>query len=61
MVRTRRQAALEGAVFPDPFADDFVIGCELESDAQRLMAVAPQALWERTDDPSDEGEAGQVR
>lgn len=33
---------LKGRCFLIRFADDFVIGCELESDAQRLMAVLPK-------------------
>jgi RNA-directed DNA polymerase len=33
---------MQGQCFLIRFADDFVIGCELESDAQRLMAVLPQ-------------------
>ena len=33
---------LKGQCFLIRFADDFVIGCELESDAQRLMAVLAQ-------------------
>ena len=33
---------LQGQCFLIRFADDFVIGCELESDAQRLMAVLPK-------------------
>jgi group II intron reverse transcriptase/maturase len=33
---------LKGQCYLIRFADDFVIGCELESDAQRLMAVLPQ-------------------
>jgi hypothetical protein len=33
---------LKGRCFLIRFADDFVIGCELESDARRLMAVLPK-------------------
>jgi RNA-directed DNA polymerase len=33
---------MKGQCFLIRFADDFVIGCELESDAQRLMAVLPK-------------------
>ena len=33
---------MKGQCFLLRFADDFVIGCELESDAQRLMAVLPK-------------------
>ena len=33
---------LQGQCFLVRFADDFVIGCELESDAQRLLAVLPK-------------------
>jgi group II intron reverse transcriptase/maturase len=33
---------MKGHCFLIRFADDFIIGCELESDAQRLMAVLPQ-------------------
>lgn len=33
---------LKGQCYLIRFADDFVIGCELENDAQRLMAVLPQ-------------------
>lgn len=33
---------LKGQCYLIRFADDFVIGCELESDAQRLMAVLPK-------------------
>jgi group II intron reverse transcriptase/maturase len=33
---------LKGRCFLVRFADDFVIGCELESDARRLMAVLPK-------------------
>jgi group II intron reverse transcriptase/maturase len=33
---------LKGQCFLLRFADDFVIGCELESDARRLMAVLPK-------------------
>lgn len=33
---------MKGQCFLLRFADDFVIGCELENDAQRLMAVLPK-------------------
>jgi group II intron reverse transcriptase/maturase len=33
---------LKGRTFLVRFADDFVIGCELESDARRIMAVLPK-------------------
>jgi group II intron reverse transcriptase/maturase len=33
---------LKGRSFLVRFADDFIIGCELESDAQRVMAVLPK-------------------
>ena len=33
---------MKGRVFIVRFADDFVIGCELESDARRLMEVLPK-------------------
>ena len=33
---------MKGQCFLIRFADDFVIGCELESDAQRLLAVLPK-------------------
>lgn len=33
---------MKGRCFLIRFADDFVIGCELESDAQRIMAVLPK-------------------
>jgi group II intron reverse transcriptase/maturase len=36
------QPRMKGRVFIVRFADDFVIGCELESDARRLMEVLPQ-------------------
>lgn len=35
---------MKGRVFLTRFADDFVIGCEREDDAQRLMAVLPKRL-----------------
>jgi RNA-directed DNA polymerase len=33
---------LKGRSFLQRFADDFIIGCELESDARRIMAVLPR-------------------
>lgn len=33
---------LKGRSFLHRFADDFIIGCELESDARRIMAVLPR-------------------
>jgi RNA-directed DNA polymerase len=36
------QPRLKGSSFLSRFADDFVIGCELEADAQRIMAVLPK-------------------
>jgi group II intron reverse transcriptase/maturase len=36
------QPRMQGRVFIVRFADDFVIGCELESDARRLMEVLPK-------------------
>ena len=36
------QPRLKGRAFLIRFADDFVIGCELESDARRLMEVLPK-------------------
>ncbi len=36
------QPRLKGRCFLIRFADDFVIGCELEEDARRLMAVLPK-------------------
>ncbi len=33
---------MKGRCFLIRFADDFIIGCELESDAQRIMAVLPK-------------------
>jgi len=36
---------LKGRSFLVRFADDFIIGCELESDAQRVMEVLPQTVW----------------
>jgi len=53
---------LQGQCFLVRFADDFVIGCELESDAQRLLAVLPKRFRTlRPDDPSDEDEARKVQ
>ena len=42
------QPRLKGRSFLTRFADDFVIGCELEADARKIMARATQAvcpLW----------------
>jgi len=36
------QPRMQGRVFIVRFADDFVIGCELEADARRLMEVLPK-------------------
>jgi len=36
------QPRLKGRSFLARFADDFVIGCELEADARRVMAVLPK-------------------
>jgi hypothetical protein len=36
------KARLKGKSYLIRYADDFVIGCELESDAQRIMAVQPK-------------------
>jgi RNA-directed DNA polymerase len=36
------QPRLKGRSFLTRFADDFVIGCELEADARRIMAVLPK-------------------
>jgi RNA-directed DNA polymerase len=36
------QPRLKGTSFLTRFADDWIIGCELETDAQRLMAVLPK-------------------
>jgi RNA-directed DNA polymerase len=36
------QPRLKGRSFLTRFADDWIIGCELEEDAQRLMAVLPK-------------------
>jgi group II intron reverse transcriptase/maturase len=36
------QPRMKGRVFLIRFADDFVIGCELEQDAQRIMEVLPK-------------------
>jgi RNA-directed DNA polymerase len=36
------QPRLQGRSFLTRFADDWIIGCELETDAQRLMAVLPK-------------------
>jgi retron-type reverse transcriptase len=36
------QPRLKGRSFLTRFADDWIIGCELETDAQRLMAVLPK-------------------
>jgi group II intron reverse transcriptase/maturase len=36
------QPRMQGRVFIIRFADDFVIGCELEADARRLMEVLPK-------------------
>lgn len=36
------QPRMQGRVFLIRFADDFVIGCELEADARRLMEVLPK-------------------
>jgi group II intron reverse transcriptase/maturase len=36
------QPRLTGRSFLTRFADDWIIGCELEADAQRLMAVLPK-------------------
>jgi group II intron reverse transcriptase/maturase len=36
------QPRLTGKSFLTRFADDWIIGCELEADAQRLMAVLPK-------------------
>jgi len=36
------QPRLKGRSFLTRFADDWIIGCELEADAQRLMAVLPK-------------------
>jgi group II intron reverse transcriptase/maturase len=36
------QPRLRGTSFLTRFADDWIIGCELEADAQRLMAVLPK-------------------
>jgi hypothetical protein len=33
---------LKGRSFLNRFADDFIIGCELEEDARRIMAVLPK-------------------
>ena len=33
---------MKGRCFWTRFADDFVIGCELEEDARRIMAVLPK-------------------
>jgi group II intron reverse transcriptase/maturase len=39
---TEVQPRMRGRVFIVRFADDFVIGCELEADARRLMEVLPK-------------------
>ena len=36
------QPRLKGRSFLSRFADDFVIGCELEADARKIMAVLPK-------------------
>ena len=36
------QPRMKGRCFLIRFADDFVIGCELEADARRIMAVLPK-------------------
>ena len=40
----RNQPRLEGGSFLIRFADDFVIGCELEKDACRVLTVLPKRL-----------------
>jgi len=39
---TEVQARLKGRSFLVRFADDFIIGCELEEDARRVMAILPK-------------------
>ena len=39
------QPRLKGRCFVTRFADDFSIGCELEADARRVMAVLPQRFY----------------
>src|SRR5437870_13279910 len=36
------QPRMKGRCFVTRFADDFIIGCELEADARRVMAVLPK-------------------
>ena len=36
------QPRMKGRCFGTRFADDFIIGCELEADARRVMAVLPK-------------------
>jgi group II intron reverse transcriptase/maturase len=36
------QSRMKGRCFLTRFADDFIIGCELEADARRVMAVLPR-------------------
>src|SRR5262249_24996486 len=36
------QPRMQGRCFLTRFADDFIIGCELEADARRVMAVLPK-------------------
>jgi RNA-directed DNA polymerase len=36
------QPRMQGRCFVTRFADDFIIGCELEADARRVMAVLPK-------------------
>src|SRR5256712_9038350 len=38
------QPRLKGRSFLSRFADDFVIGCELEADARKIMAVLPKRV-----------------
>src|SRR2546427_9381838 len=38
------QPRLKGRSFLIRFADDFVIGCELEADARKIMAVLPKRV-----------------
>jgi group II intron reverse transcriptase/maturase len=39
---TEGQPRMKGRCFLTRFADDFIIGCELEADARRVMAVLPK-------------------
>ena len=41
-VVTEGQPRLKGRCFLTRFADDFIIGCESKTDAQRVMAVVPK-------------------